>query len=185
MATPTIADTDSVKSTTFVDELKDGELDIKFGGWSIHSPKEDATKEDLNDNHLGLGVAYYPFESKNKRHRIGGEFWYMQDVFDNASFSAMASYKYRINVDYVIDSIDLGFNLGVINDTERTYTGSNGSLSSYTDKSTSRFASSPLVTINFTEFFHVDVSYTHHDSYSSLSKDYDTVFFRFGYRLSI
>lgn len=161
------------------------ELEVKFGGWSFHSPKSEASKEDLNDQHLGLGVAYYPFVSKNERHRIGGEVWYMKDVFDNASFSAMASYKYRIDVNYLIDSIDLGFNLGLINDTERTYILDGGSYSNYKDESVTRLSASPQLTVNFTESIHVDVSYTSHDSYSSLAQDYDSVFFRFGYRFHL
>lgn len=161
------------------------DLEIKFGGWSVHSPKSEAVKEDLNQNHMGLGIAYFPLQSKNNRHRLGGEVWYMKDVFDNASFSAMASYKYRIDVSYLIDSIDLGFNLGIISDTERNYTVSNGVYTGYSDESVTRLAASPQVTVNFTESMHVDVSYSRHDSYSSLAQNYDTLFFRFGYRFKI
>ncbi len=161
------------------------ELDIKFGGWSTHTPSSGLASESFNKNHLGLGVAYYPFASKNSNHKLGGEVWYMKDIFDNPSLSVMASYKYRLDVNYLIDSIDLGFNVGIINDTERTYTTSNGKFVGYSDERVSRIAATPQLTVNVTEAMHVDINYTKHDGCSSLGKDCDSLFFRLGYKFKI
>lgn len=101
--------------------LDKAEKTIYFGGWSKHSRNENfereyklATGEDFkyNENHNGLGFQY-SLPNKNDNSFISIDFFYMKDSFYNDSYQFSLGYKYRYEVNKLIESIDFGIGFSI------------------------------------------------------------------------
>lgn len=176
-------------SAEFNHQPKTDILEIKFGGWSHHSSDKDYyNNAPLNENHRGLGLEYYKKISKNNHHWFGGGVWYMKDSFDTPAYHAFASYKYRWQLDTLLDSIDFSFNFGVANRTYRDWefvVHPNGEkeFSRYIDERETRLSAIPYLTFNFSNNFQVDMTYVPKNIAENYTNGYEIFFFRFGYSI--
>lgn len=163
-------------------------IEIKFGGWSHHDSTELGYMDvPLNESHNGLGIEYYREIKDHENHFLGAGLWYMKDSFDTDSIQASVAYKYRINVNYLIDSIDLNLNVGVVNRTYREMmylVSSNGSrrFLGYDEYRATKFIAAPMASINVTEHFQVDFTYLPEFVAETFTGQYELFFFRFGYK---
>ena len=167
---------------------EDSSVELKFGGWSKHNSEELGYMDvPLNENHKGLGIEYYQSISNNNKHWLGVGTWYMKDSFDNNSYQVSAAYKYTIPVDYIIDSIELNINVGIINRTYREmfYTRDQGEriFLGYKENRDTRLIASPIVTLNFLEHLQVDFTYFPAKLAEQFTGSYELFFFRVGYKI--
>lgn len=166
-------------------------IEIKFGGWSHHDSSEESNMSvRLNENHLGLGIEYYR-NVYDTNHFLGAGLWYMTDSFDNPSYQASIAYKYKWQINKIIDSIDFNINVGVVNRSyrEMKYVRKldwNGNVLSrefigYEESRDTRIATMPFITLNFTEHLHADVTYLPEALSDSIGASYSLFFMRLGY----
>lgn len=168
-------------------------FEFKFGGWSKHSSDRLGYLDvPLNESHNGVGFEYYKAINNHENHFLGSGLWYMKDSFNNDSIQASVAYKYRLKIDYIIDSLDFNLNVGVVNRTyrtmkyERTYQGDSPNYEEeflgYDEYRDNKISVTPLVSINMTENIQVDVSYLPEFVAKHFDSQYGLFFFRFGYK---
>lgn len=161
--------------------------EIKFGGWSNHfSDNDNYFKAPLNETHRGIGFEYYREIKNYENHFLGTGIWYMNDSFDADSIQLSLAYKYRWNIDYIIDSIDFNLNIGVVNRSFRTFLyeeGSNDTIyEGYEDERETQIITAPIITLNFLEHMQFDFTYLPESIAEHFSGHYGLFFCRFGYK---
>lgn len=167
-------------------------IEIKLGGWSHHdSTKLGLMDVPLNEEHKGLGIEYYKEINSRPNHFLGAGFWYMTDSFDSDSYQLSIAYKYRWNVDYLIDSVDFNINAGIVNRTYRTFKykktihhdgSSDLELLGYEDNRDTRAIFAPMITINFLDHMQTDFIY-YPEGLVEFGGDYSIFFWRLGVKI--
>lgn len=169
------------------------EFYIKFGGWSKHSSDKEGYMEiPLNESHKGLGVEAYKNIGNSNNHWLGLGAWYMKDSFDENSLQLSVAYKYRWHFDSIIDSVDFNMNIGLVNRGYATrvfdvkYDSSQQehvrTFKTYEVEKQTKITSTPMVTLNVTEHFHVDFTYLPAIIADEID-EYEIFFFRLGYKI--
>ncbi len=102
---------------------KNAEYSLYFGGWSHHSSNKKFESEYkkamgkdfvYNENHRGLGIQYAN-SYKDTDHIYLVDLWYMKDSNYQPSYQLSAGYKHRFHIPKLIDSVDVGVGLSVMN----------------------------------------------------------------------
>lgn len=166
-------------------------LELKFGGWSKHDSSDELQMQaPLNETHNGFGIEYYKGIRALPNHYLGLGAWYMKDSFDHNAYQVSLGYKYRWNIDYLIDSIDFNMNIGVVNRTFRSFTYSavynsnqfvDWELKDYEDVRKTKLTTMPMITVNVLEHLQADIVW-YPKFVADMNNDYSLVFFRFGYQ---
>lgn len=138
--------------------LENGELEIKFGGWSHHYDTYKNDDYDFNESHNGFGLEYLIKKDELSPHNFGVGFWTMKDSYNTTSYNVGVLYKYDTMFgNKFFDMFDFNLALYYVKRSERYFyesTLETVSIETFTD-----FMIHPYITFQPTKLLSVDLMY--------------------------
>lgn len=151
-------------------------LDLKVNVSTYYDTK-DVVGMPTNDDHYGASVDYLVNKPNSDKHWLGLTGGVQLGQYDEWEYHAGGMYKYRINFDSFLDSIEVNLRMELRNQVYRMKENE-----AYEDERETRIAMYPNLTFNFTEKFNADITYITEDWSANVADDVEFLQIKFGYR---